>query len=140
MAFQTFKEEGAPVSDINVTPLVDVMLVLLIIFMITTPLFERGIDVNLPQSATTNITGSERIILTIPKDKNYVYFNSQPVNRNLLKNYLEQIFSLRQDKTIYLFADKNVPYGEVINIIDEIKLAGIDTVGLATEPTENSKK
>lgn len=140
MAFQTFKEEGAPVSDINVTPLVDVMLVLLIIFMITTPLFERGIDVNLPQSATTNITGSERIILTIPKDKNYVYFNSQPVNRTLLKTYLEQIFSGRQDKTIYLFADKNVPYGDVINIIDEVKLAGIDTVGLATEPTEGSKR
>lgn len=140
MAFQTFKEEGAPVSDINVTPLVDVMLVLLIIFMITTPLFERGIDVNLPQSATTNISGSERIILTIPKDKNYVYFNSQPVNRTLLKNYLEQIFSRRQDKTIYLFADKNVPYGDVINIIDEVKLAGIDTVGLATEPTEGSKR
>lgn len=140
MAFQTFKEEGAPVSDINVTPLVDVMLVLLIIFMITTPLFERGIDVNLPQSSTTNISGSERIILTIPKDKNYVYFNSQPVNRNLLKNYLEQIFSNRQDKTIYLFADRNVPYGDVIGIIDEIKLAGIDTVGLATEPTKESRK
>lgn len=140
MAFQTFKEEGAPVSDINVTPLVDVMLVLLIIFMITTPLFERGIDVNLPQSSTTNISGSERIILTIPKDKNYVYFNSQPVNRSLLKTYLEQIFSNRQDKTIYLFADKNVPYGDVISIIDEVKLAGIDTVGLATEPTERLKK
>ncbi len=140
MAFQTFKEEGAPVSDINVTPLVDVMLVLLIIFMITTPLFERGIDVNLPQSSTTNISGSERIILTIPKDKNYVYFNSQPVNRNLLKNYLEQIFSNRQDKTIYLFADRKVPYGDVIGIIDEIKLAGIDTVGLATEPTKESRK
>lgn len=140
MAFNTSKEEGAPVSDINVTPLVDVMLVLLIIFMITTPLFERGIDVNLPQSQTTNISGSERIILTIPKDKNYVYFNSQPVNRSLLKSYLEQIFSSRQDKTIYLFADKNVPYGEIINIIDEIKLAGIDTVGLATEPSEGSKK
>lgn len=134
MAFQTFKEEGAPVSDINVTPLVDVMLVLLIIFMITTPLFERGIDVNLPQSATSNISGAERIILTIPKDKNYVYFNSQPVNRNLMKGYLEQIFSGRQDKTIYLFADKNVPYGNVMSIIDEVKLAGIETVGLATEP------
>jgi biopolymer transport protein TolR len=134
MAFQTFREEGAPVSDINVTPLVDVMLVLLIIFMITTPLFERGIDVSLPQSATSNISGAERIILTIPKDKNYIYFNSQPVNRNLMKNYLEQIFSGRQDKTIYLFADKNVPYGDVMSIIDEVKLAGIETIGLATEP------
>ncbi len=134
MAFQTFREEGAPVSDINVTPLVDVMLVLLIIFMITTPLFERGIDVSLPQSATNNISGAERIILTIPKDKNYVYFNSQPVNRSLMKGYLEQIFSGRQDKTIYLFADKSVPYGNVMSIIDEVKLAGIETVGLATEP------
>lgn len=139
MAFKSTREDEGLVSDINVTPLVDVMLVLLIIFMITTPLFERGIDVNLPQSSTTNIVGSERIILTIPKDKNYVYFNSQPVNRNLLKNYLEQIFKNRQDKTIYLFADKSVPYGDVISIIDEVKLAGIETVGLATEPPEYKK-
>jgi biopolymer transport protein TolR len=134
MAFGGSKSEGDPVSDINVTPLVDVMLVLLVIFMITTPLFERGIDVNLPQTATSNISGAERVILTIPKDKNYVYFNSQPVNRNLMKNYLQQIFKSRPDKTVYLFADKSVPYGDVLTVMDEVKQAGIETVGLATEP------
>ncbi len=81
MAFGSFRQDGEPVADINVTPLVDVMLVLLVIFMITTPLFERGIDVNLPQTVSSNISGAERVIVTIPKDKNYVYFNSQPVNR-----------------------------------------------------------
>jgi biopolymer transport protein TolR len=134
MAFGTGRQDGDPVSDINVTPLVDVMLVLLVIFMITTPLFERGIDVNLPQTVSSNISGAERVILTIPKDKNYVYFNSQPVNRNLMKNYLQQIFKTRQDKTVYLFADKSVPYGEVLSVMDEVKQAGIETVGLATEP------
>ncbi len=134
MAFGTAKHEGDPVSDINVTPLVDVMLVLLVIFMITTPLFERGIDVNLPQTVSSNISGAERIILTIPKDKNYVYFNSQAVNRQLMKGYLQQIFRTRQDKTIYLFADKNVPYGDVLSVMDEVKQSGIETVGLATEP------
>ncbi len=128
------KKEGDPLSDINVTPLVDVMLVLLVIFMITTPLFERGIDVNLPQTVSTNISGAERVILTIPKDKNYVYFNSQPVNRNLMKSYLQQIFKNRTDKTVYLFADKDVAYGEVLGVMDEVKQAGIETVGLATEP------
>ena len=134
MAFGPMKNEGDPLSDITVTPLVDVMLVLLIIFMITTPLFERGIDVSLPQTVSSNISGAERIILTIPKDKNYVYFNSQPVNRNLMKGYLDQIFRTRQDKTIYLFADKSVPYGEVLSVMDEVKQSGVETVGLATEP------
>ncbi len=134
MAFGPMRNEGEPVSDINVTPLVDVMLVLLVIFMITTPLFERGIDVNLPQTVSSNISGAERIILTIPKDKNYVYFNSQPVNRDLMKGYLDQIFRTRTDKTIYLFADKSVPYGEVLAVMDEVKQSGIETVGLATEP------
>lgn len=134
MAFATGRPEGDPMSDINVTPLVDVMLVLLVIFMITTPLFERGIDVNLPQTATSNISGAERVILTIPKDKNYVYFNSQPVNRNLMAKYLQQIFASRPDKTVYLFADKSVPYGDVLTVMDEVKQAGIETVGLATEP------
>lgn len=134
MAFQFSRSEGDPVADINVTPLVDVMLVLLVIFMITTPLFERGIDVNLPQTVSTNISGAERVILTIPKDKNYVYFNSQPVNRNLMKSYLQQIFKNRTDKTVYLFADKDVAYGEVLGVMDEVKQAGIETVGLATEP------
>ncbi len=134
MAFSFNRPEGDPVSDINVTPLVDVMLVLLVIFMITTPLFERGIDVNLPQTVSSNISGAERVILTIPKDKNYVYFNSQPVNRSLMKNYLQQIFKSRPDKTVYLFADKNVPYGDVLTVMDEVKQAGIETVGLATEP------
>jgi biopolymer transport protein TolR len=134
MAIGSFRQEGDPVSDINVTPLVDVMLVLLVIFMITTPLFERGIDVNLPQTVSSNISGAERVIVTIPKDKNYVYFNSQPVNRGLMKSYLQQIFKNRTDKTVYLFADKAVPYGEVLTIMDEVKQAGIETVGLATEP------
>lgn len=134
MAFGSNRSEGDPMADINVTPLVDVMLVLLVIFMITTPLFERGIDVNLPQTVSSNISGAERVILTIPKDKNYVYFNSQSVNRSLMKGYLQELFRNRTDKTIYLFADKAVPYGDVLAIMDEVKQSGIETVGLATEP------
>ena len=128
------QDEGKLYDDINITPMLDLAYVLLVIFMITTPLFERGIDVNLPQTKTSNVSGEERVILTIPKDKNFVYFNSSPVNRKLMLGYLQQMFRNRPDKTVYLFADKAVPYGEVLSVMDEIKQAGVDTVGLATEP------
>ena len=110
------------------------MLVLLVIFMITTPLFERGIDVNLPQTVSSNISGAERVIVTIPKDKNYVYFNSQPVNRDLMKSYLQQIFKNRADKTVYLFADKGLPYGFVVDVMATVQRAGIVNVGMITNP------
>ena len=110
------------------------MLVLLVIFMLTTPLFQRGVDVDLPRTEASNTRGEERIIITIPKDKAYLYINDQPVNRALMERSIQAILRRGGHTSVYLLADKGVPYGEVMHVMDLLKKAGVETVGLATEP------
>ncbi len=121
-------------SDINVTPLVDVMLVLLIIFMVTTPMMIEGVKVNLPKTTTKFIsTKEEPLILTITK-KRKIYLLRYKIPFKNLKYKIQKIFENRRDKELLLKADKDIPYGFVMKIISEIKNAGIDKIGLVTEP------
>ena len=120
-------------SQINLTPLVDVMLVLLIIFMITAPFMFQGVQVNLPKTKIGAPQKEAHLIISIKKDKR-IYINNQPININLLEERLAQLSSLSQDKKVFIRADKDVPYGIVLFIMDKAKLAGIDDVGLITEP------
>ncbi|MEW6365452.1 MAG: biopolymer transporter ExbD [Acidobacteriota bacterium] len=120
-------------AEINVTPLVDVVLVLLIIFMVTAPLMQSGIDVNLPKAETRAPLDEERVIVTIDRER-YVYIGQSNVNINLLETRLQEIFEGRANKVVFLKADKDVPYGVVIAVMDKIKKAGIDTLGMITEP------
>lgn len=126
-------------SDINVTPFVDVMLVLLIIFMVTAPMMIQGVDVSLPEATSDPLTSEkEQLIVTIDKN-NQVYLNELRVGAENLQEKLLQIFKNRADQEVYLRADKTVPYGMVVYIMSELKGAGIEKLGMITEPSEDNR-
>jgi biopolymer transport protein TolR len=130
---------GKPMAEINVTPLVDVMLVLLIIFMVTAPMLSMGIDVNLPRvkSKSVDVT-EEKLVLTISEAKE-IFLNRTKLPLGELNSKLEAIFSNRIDREIFLRADKNVPYGFVVEVMSEVRKAGVDKLGMITEPPEATK-
>jgi len=118
-------------SEINVTPFVDVMLVLLVIFMVTAPLLQQGIDVNLPKAKGKDLPPEERITLTVKKG-GVIYMNENPVTITEMGNKLKAISKLNPN--VFLKADKDVPYGFVVEVMGEIKEAGIEKLGMVTEP------
>jgi biopolymer transport protein TolR len=121
-------------SEINVTPLVDVMLVLLIIFMVTTPMMQQGIDIELPETANSgSATADEPFVLVIRKNK-HIYVGDQQIPTADLQRRLKAIFETRKNKQIYLQADKAVDYGFVAETMAEIRAAGIYSIGLVTTP------
>jgi biopolymer transport protein TolR len=123
-------------SEINVTPLVDVMLVLLIIFMVTAPMLMQGVEVNLPKTTTKNIkTKEEPLMLTVNKEKE-IFIEKHRITLDNLEIKIQKIFQNRKDKEILLRADKEVPYGFVIKVIAKVKQAGIDKLGMVTEPLD----
>jgi len=131
--------ESKHVSDINVTPLVDVILVLLIIFMVTAPMLQMGIDVNLPRVKARSVNvGEEKIVLTI-NGKKEIYLNEYKTSMGDLSPKLESIFKNRLDKEVYMRADKEVPYGFVVQVMAEVRKAGIDKLGMITEPPQGTK-
>jgi biopolymer transport protein TolR len=123
-------------SEINVTPFVDVMLVLLVIFMVTAPLLQQGIDVNLPKAKGKDLPPEERVSLVIKKDRT-IYMNDTPIAIPQMRRKLEAISKLNPN--IFLKADKDVPYGLVVEVMGEIKEAGIEKLGMITEPKINLK-
>lgn len=118
-------------SDINVTPLVDVMLVLLIIFMVTAPLLQQGIDVNLPEAKAKELPMEERIDLTVRKDGK-IYMNNNSVSMEEMVVKLKAISA--RNPNVFLKADRDVNYGLVVKVIGEVKEAGIEKLGIITEP------
>ena len=122
------------ISDINVTPLVDVMLVLLIIFMVTAPMMIHGVKVNLPITESKSIKSKEDpLILSITK-KRLIFIEDYNVTFDALKGKLKKIAANRAGKEILLQADKDVPYGFVMKVMSQVKEAGISKVGMITEP------
>jgi len=131
MAVSTGKRRGS-LSEINVTPLVDVMLVLLIIFMVTAPMMTRGIDIDLPRVQSGSDATENRITLAIDAERK-VFLNQSPVNLHLLQERLQPL--LREgDVFVFLRADAAVPYGYVMEVVDQVKQAGVVKVGLVTQP------
>ena len=131
--------ENKPLSEINVTPLVDVMLVLLIIFMVTAPMLQMGIDVNLPRVKAKSINVSEeKLVLTI-NGKQEIFINEFKTALPDLSTKLESIFKARTDRELFMRADKEVPYGFVVQVMSEVRKAGIDKLGMITEPPRDSR-
>lgn len=120
-------------SEPNVVPLCDVLLVLLIIFMVITPMVQRGMDIKLPETtADASATPQGLIVLTLKKDLS-VTINQEQITLELLPSRLRDIYAARQDKTIFIRADAKVPYSRVVELIDIAKGAGVDTTGIIPE-------
>lgn len=121
-------------AEINIIPLVDVVLVLLLIFMLTAPMMYRGIDVNLPKAASKPTAVEERLVLTVTKEQG-LFLNERRVTAGGLEQALRDAFKNRTDKTLYLKADAGLAYGTVVETMDRVRRAGIERLGMVTEPT-----
>ncbi|MBM3222619.1 MAG: biopolymer transporter ExbD [Candidatus Tectomicrobia bacterium] len=121
-------------AEINVTPLVDVMLVLLIIFMITAPMLQHELDVNLPvATGSPQVTGENQVVLTVNKQGG-IYLDQTAYTLETLRPKLQALYQTRQNKDLFLRADTDVPYGKVVQVMDEVKKAGILKLGMLTQP------
>lgn len=127
-------------SDINVTPFVDVMLVLLIIFMVTAPMMSQGVSVSLPEATSKPLPSeTDQLIITINKD-NQIFISDYQVTLDFLQEKLSKIIESRQNHDVYLRADKNISYGMVVRVMSEIKEAGVEKLGMVTEPIPSNGK
>ena len=124
-------------SEINVTPFVDVMLVLLVIFMVTAPMMQQGVQVNLPKADTRAMSQAEETVIVTIDRNSRIFINKDQVPSSDLRNRLMDMFSQREKKEIFLKADAGVPYGEVVRVMADIKGAGIERLGMVTEPGKN---
>ena len=133
MAFK-LEDDAEAMADINVTPLVDVMLVLLVIFMVTAPLLHQGVEVKLPKSVAQNLPKSpeDPLILSITKSQLY-YLNETPIPRGQLRDRLKLMLKNRRDKAVYLKADRNLTYGVVVETMDLLNRIGVESLGMVTE-------
>ena len=121
-------------SEINVTPLVDVMLVLLIIFMVTAPMMKQGLEVELPHTASTGISTNDKPYILVIKKDSQIFAGSESISLNELKEKIQFTFKTRKNKQVYIQADKSVNYGVVAEAMAEVRSAGIFSIGLVTLP------
>ena len=136
MGLNSSKTRGGLVSEINVTPLVDVMLVLLIIFMITAPMMTQGLDVDLPETTAKSLNQKEEpVIVTLDKDGK-IMLGKIEVSQAMFRQQLEKVYGRNTDQPIFLKADKAVAYVVVVAIMADIKAAGFDKLGMITQPKE----
>lgn len=138
MAFTTSNgRTQSALADINITPLVDVILVLLIIFMVTAPVIQSGIDVSVPKTRTVKEITQERTVITINKDQR-VFLGSDPININEIGTKLRQKIRDPRNQSIFVRADENVPFGAFATVMDAVKQAGFANVSIVTQPIESN--
>ena len=139
MGSQNLNGRNNLVADINVTPLVDVMLVLLIIFMVTAPMMTQGLDVDLPKTTTKSLRQEENpIVVTIDKEGK-ISLDKFTVTQKVLLQELSKYGKDIKEQPIYLKADKAVAYGTVVSVMADIKQAGFDKLGMITQPSDKEK-
>ncbi|HYA34725.1 MAG TPA: protein TolR [Candidatus Binataceae bacterium] len=131
-------QRGRYVSQINVTPLVDVMLVLLVIFMVTAPIIQQGVEVSLPKVTAAPLAGKEEQFVVSITRGGQIYLNDATMTEAQLSDKLQAISRERPDRQVFIRADEQVPYGEVIRTMAAIKAAGIENVGMVTETPAGS--
>ncbi len=126
-------------SEINVTPFVDVMLVLLIIFMVTAPMMIQGVNVSLPEASSGQLpTDKEQLVISIDKNS-AIYINDLPVAHDFLQQKMVKILETRTSREVFLKADKEISYGTVVKVMSELKGAGVEKLGMITQPVEDKK-
>ena len=136
MAFSAKGRTQTALAEINITPLVDVVLVLLLIFMLTAPVLQSGVEVAIPKTRTVNQLTEERLVVTIDKEQN-VFLQDKPVNVHELPARLRSGLKANEDpakKVIYLRADERVPFGAFASVMDAVKQAGITNISIVTQP------
>ena len=134
MAFTTPKgRTRTSLSEINVTPFVDVMLVLLVIFMITAPLLESGIEVDLPKTKTVKVVSEEKVVITIDK-KQTIYVGNDPVNIHRLSSAVLDQMRGATDSPVFIRCDQSVPFGAFAQVVDALKQANLTNLSIVTEP------
>ena len=134
MAMGGQNSNRAVMAEINVTPLVDVMLVLLVIFMVTAPMMQQGVQVNLPKADTRAMTPAEESVVVSVDKSGKVFIDKEEIPAGDLRKRLSTLFATRAKKEVFLKADAGVPYGEVVRTMADIKGAGIERLGMVTEP------
>jgi biopolymer transport protein TolR len=134
MAFD--EQSAGAISNINVTPLVDVMLVLLVIFMVTAPILQQGVNINLPKVKAAPLAGEEQQLVVAVNRAGQVYLNDTAITVPELGPKLQAILKVRPDREVFLRADQNVRYGDVMRVISTIKGAGVERLGMVTEPPD----
>ena len=140
MAFNSPQGRTASsLADINVTPFVDVVLVLLIIFMVTAPILQSGIEVNVPKTKTVKEISEERMVVSINREQR-VFLGNEAVNINEIGAKLRQKVRDPEHEAIYLRADENVPFGAFATVLDALKQAGFTQVSIVTQPLNEGKK
>ena len=132
MAFET-KTQGSTISQINVVPLVDVMLVLLVIFMVTAPILQQGLQVDLPQAKAGALTGEDDQLVVSISRAGAVYLNDTEIAVDALTEKLEAVARVRPDRQVFLRADRHVEYGTVVEVMAAVRGAGIQNLGMVTE-------
>src|SRR5215467_8745667 len=134
MAFDQGSSDSGAISQINVTPLVDVMLVLLIIFMVTAPILQQGVTIDLPKVAAGPLSGEEEQLVVNVTKSGQVLLNDTPLELDQLTEKLRAIAAARPDRQLFVRADQAVPYGQVMRVMGAVHDAGLVRVGLVTEP------
>lgn len=133
-------DHRSPMSEINITPMVDVMLVLLIIFMVTAPLMQQGVSVELPETKAQSINvNKDLLVLTITKDRQF-FIGRTAILYEDLNDRIKYNIKIKQTKEMYLHADRRLPYGVVIDVMAMMKDAGVDNLGMVTDPVSTRRR
>ncbi len=130
---------GKVLSEINVTPLVDVMLVLLIIFMVAAPMMQRGINVKLPETKTASQVEEARLVLSIDH-QGKVFLNDRPIHLAILKDQLTELYAHQTSQVLFIRADKKIPYGTVLQVMDQVRQAGFEKISMVTAPISKQEE